>query len=510
MFNLPQWASFKKKALDEWLAYCAEIEQATEQTATEDAISKKLRIDNLLDDYEAFCEYYFPNVTRGTKSADFHIQAANAVCNNVDFKGVFEWGRGHAKTTHMSLFIPLFLKAKSSYKTFLLVGQNEVSAKRLLDKIQAHLTHNKRYILDFGTQINSGDWAEGEFSTLDGTKYVSVGRGQSPRGISSNESFRPDYIVIDDLDDDELVRNPRRVKETVEWIEGSLFGTMDMGRGRFVMVGNRIGKNSVLANIIKKPGIFHTQVNALNTQGQPSWSEKYTLEEILAVKAFVGYFAFEKEYQNNPIEAGTVFKNEWLHYDKIPKLADFESIVAYLDPSFKSSTKADYKAISVVGRYKTKLYLIDCFVRQCSIVAMVSWLYDLEAHMQKNTAICSFYMEASFMQDMILDDFYEEGLKRGWQLPIIGDRRAKPDKFARVEGITPIFERGWFIINQHKKDTPDFKTAIDQMLAFEKGSKQNDDFPDATEGAIWQLQHSSRTQNGDIRLGVQELSEDFW
>ena len=51
---------------------------------------------------------------------------------------------------------------------------------------------------------------------------------------------RPDYIVIDDLDDDELSRNPSRVEDMYDWVKSALFGALDLGRGRFIMVGNLI------------------------------------------------------------------------------------------------------------------------------------------------------------------------------------------------------------------------------------------------------------------------------
>ena len=506
------WQSFTKKSIDEWLKYCDEIEETTPITAKEDKKDKQKRIQNLLNDYEAFVDYYFQSVTRGTKCARFHIEAANKIASSKNFKGVFEWARGHAKSTHLSLFIPLWLKAKGEFKTFVLVGQNEPSAKRLLSKIQAHLVKNKRYIQDFGTQTdaNTGEWKDGEFSTRDGVKFIAVGRGQSPRGLSSDDSFRPDFIVIDDLDDDELVRNPRRVRETIKWVQEALFGTLDMGRGRFAMVGNRIAKNSVLTSFIEKQGIFHTKINALDEFGEPSWIEKYSIEEIESVRTFQGYFAFQKEYMNNPIEEGNVFQNHWIKWANMPNFEDFEQITAYIDPSFKSSSKNDYKAIAIVGTINTKFYVIDCFVQQCSILSMVSWLYDFEEEIKKKDLYCSYFMEGNFLQDMLLDDFYEEGLRRGVQLGVIADKRSKPDKFARIEGISPNFERGWCVFNEAKKNNQDFTNAIDQILSFEKGSKTHDDFPDALEGAIYILQKNTKQlKEGAYRLGKRTTPEYF-
>ncbi len=201
-------------------------------------------------------------------------------------------------------------------------------------------------------------------------------------------------------------------------------------------------------------------------------------------------------------------KNEWLQWAKIPALQAFEQIVVYIDPSFKNSTKADYKAAAVVGKIKNKTFVIDCFVRQTSIVQMVSWVYDLQEKLQNAGVWANYYIEANFMQDLFLDDFYEEGQKRGFQVAIIPDKRHKPDKFARIEAISPIFERGWVFFNENKKESQDFKNACDQLLAFERGSKAHDDFPDALEGAIFLLQQQSKTFAPQaFRLGAREQPE---
>ena len=114
---------------------------------------------------------------------------------------------------------------------------------------------------------------------------------------------------------------------------------------------------------------------------------------------------------------------------------------------------------------------------------MVRWLYDVYESLPEDAAV-SIYMEANFMQDTILDEFQREGDARGYQLPIMPDKRKKPDKFARVEAISPLWERGYFFYNEKLKEDPDMRAGIDQTLAFEQGSRAHDDFPDASEGAI--------------------------
>lgn len=103
-----------------------------------------------------------------------------------------------------------------------------------------------------------------------------------------------DYIVIDDLDDDELCRNDKRVHDLTDWVKEALFGSLDVGRGRFIMVGNLISKNSVLYNIANTKGVHLSKVTAVDKNGESVWREKWTKEEAEAYRNFVGFRAWEK------------------------------------------------------------------------------------------------------------------------------------------------------------------------------------------------------------------------
>lgn len=513
-----------KKIQQEWQEHCRQIQSITDTKSLvpESSVQKEQRIRRLQKDYAAFCEYYFPHflqlrdkvtgeVVRIVHNAPFHNAAALKVKNTPNLKAVFKWPRGHAKSTHMDIFTPLWLmfQPKRLINFMVVVGKSEDSANRLLGDIQAELQYNKRIIADFGKQMSMGDWTEGEFTTKDGVHFLACGRGQSPRGLRKREA-RPDYIVIDDLDDDELCRNPRRVREMTDWVKEALFGALDVGRGRFIMVGNLISKTSVLANICKTKGVHVSEVKAVDGEGNPTWREKWTKEEARAVAEFMGYRAWEKEMMHNPIIEGTVFKQEWIKYAKHPAWRDFDELVLYIDPSWKSKKTNDTKAAKLWGKYKSQLWHLRAFVRKASVAELVRWCYDLyEWSLEKNIPI-RFMMEASFMQDIILDDFTIEGTQRGYQLPITGDKRKKPDKFQRVEAISPLWERGFVFYDLSQKEDPDMQAGIAQTLAFEKGMSSNDDAPDADEGAIWQLQRTTRQESFQPQFSKRKTSKNGW
>lgn len=503
----------KEQAFRAWQQHCQHVAKVTaEGRIAETSADRDRRIQKLRSHYNLFCEYYFPHfltlndkttgkAIRTIHNAPFHNQAAKTVRDNPNIKAVFMWPRGHAKSTHFDIFIPLWLafQKQTLIRFMVIVGKSQDSAQRLLADIQAELQHNQRIIADFGTQVSDGDWQQGEFTTKNSIHFLAVGRGQSPRGLRDREA-RPDYIVIDDLDDDELCRNERRVREMTQWVKEALFGALDVGRGRFIMVGNLISHNSVLENIAKTKGVQLSKICATDKDGEPTWKDKWTRQEAEQYRDFVGYRAWQKEMMHNPIIEGAIFRREWIQYKKMLPLGKYDDIVCYVDPSLKPKTTNDYKAVRMWGKKGHEFHLVETFVRQATVNAMVQWMYDLYERTRDKAAV-RFYIEANFWQDTLLDEFQAEGDKRGYQLPIMPDKRNKPDKLARIEAVSPFWERGYVFYNIDRQNDNDMITGIEQTLGLEKGSSIHDDAPDADEGAIWILQRSARAANaGSINI----------
>ena len=512
-----------KKSYAEWQEHCKRVQSLTDLSAlvNESPVQKDKRIKRLQKDYAAFCEYYFPHfltlrdkttgeVIRTVHNAPFHNSAALKVKNTPNLKAVFKWPRGHAKSTHFDIFLPLWLmfQPKRLINVMVVVGKSEESAIGLLSDIQAELEFNQRIIADFGEQKAVGNWQEGQFVTQSDVAFFARGRGQSPRGLRYKEA-RPDYIVIDDLDDDELCRNEKRVKDLTDWVKEALFGALDVGRGRFIMVGNLISKNSVLANIADTKGVYVSEIKAVDKDGEPVWKEKWTKQEAEEAAAFMGYRSWQKEMMHNPIKDGTIFRHDWIRYKKVLPLRKYEMLVCYTDPSFKSTTANDYKASRLWGKIGNELHLIDCYVRQDTVSGMVRWLYNLYESLPENVSV-RFFMEANFMQDIILDEFTTEGNLRGYQLPILPDKRKKPEKIQRIEAISPLWERGFVFYNEALKDTSDMQVGIEQTLSLERGSRVHDDAPDADEGAIWYLQRNTRQESFKPMFGARPTSKNIW
>lgn len=502
----------KKQMVDNWSAYKEQIEKLSVVDKQEDSTAQQSRIVRALADYQYFCEYYFPHLISDengaiVKNGFFHNKAAKYIKEHRNLVALFEWARGHAKSTQMDLLIPLWLKAQSyvfknalkadktefkpQFNNMVLIGKSEESAIALLGNLQAELQYNERYIHDFGVQYSNGSWESGNFQTKDNVSFRALGRGQSPRGLNF-KGKRPDYIVVDDIDDDELCRNLARVEELYNWMTRALFNTMDMGRGRFIIVGNRISKNSIIARSADIVDIYHSKINALTPKGTPTWSEKYTIAELDRVRTTIGSIAWEQEFMNNPIVKGAIFKE--CNFKNTLRWDLYAHIITYTDPSFKNNATSDFKATITIGKTRTGEYhILKAYMDRVPVTKMIDWHYEIE-RIKPEKANIQYYMEANFAQDILVDEFYKEGDKRGYHIPLRKDERKKPDKYQRIENLEPLFSNGRIWFSEQERNTPGMKALVDQFLAFQKGSRINDDGADAVEGGIYILQQKGYSE----------------
>ena len=495
-----------KQAQQRWAIRQAEIASHASVLTSESKAQQLARKERARRDYAFFVSYYFPHYTQDKKtglsipSASFHIQAANHIKNNPTTRAVFMWARGHAKSTHMGVFIPMWLMAqeKPDIHMVVLVSKSEQSAINLIADIQAELQFNERYIHDFGRQYNPGQWEAGRFTTLESkVSFVALGRGQSPRGLKKTGS-RPDYIIIDDLDDDELCLNAERVKKATSWVEDALFPTQGAEGGRFIMVGNLIGKDSVLAAIARKEGTFTTKVDIRTSTGKPSWPALWTEERIAEREKFMGFRAFQKEYMNNPITEGAVFTE--MNWGKVPPLKRFRHLVCYGDPSpSNNKNKANsMKAVFLVGYIEGRYYVIDGRCQRATNAEFVDWFFQINNEVPTSTQVFNLVennsLQDPFFRQVLLPLFHaHEG-----EINLSPDERKKPDKFSRIEGnLLPLNAQQRLILNVDKKDNPHFRRLEEQFLLLTPRLSAPADGADCVEGAIWWLTRRTASMGKD-------------
>ncbi|WP_400192805.1 hypothetical protein [Hymenobacter sp. B81] len=484
--------SKKKNLHSRWKELVTKISSDRPVDRDENEYTKRIRIQRAQADYDFFVTYYFPHYTQNklgevTHCAPFHIDGANTVRNTPNYKGIWEIFRGGAKSTHVDIFLPLWLKIQEprQINVMMLVGKNHKTAVRLLQDIQAELAANPRYIHDFGEQVKLGSWEQGEFVTNDGCAFVALGMGEPPRGTRFGAN-RPDYIACDDLDDDKLKKNPARIREAVDWLYRAVIPTMDIGIARFILVNNRITKTGILSTVVaERPEWHHLLVNALDENGKPTWG-KYTEAYFDQLKKDVGWKAFQTEYMNDPQEDAGVFTREAIQWKKMPNdWTQFDAIVMYGDMSYSTSKKSDYTAIKCWAKKGVTLNKLKAYLRQTETPAQaIDWWFRFYLSLPKAVQLkMRCYVEANATQRILLKPIIDAAAKRyGVTNFIKFDLERKGDKADRIGSMTTQYHNGDVFYDISQLEDPDMIASVEQLTGWEEGARY-DDGPDADQSA---------------------------
>lgn len=482
----------EKQALQYWESFRESIFASTDVDRSETIEQQKARIERLEANPEEWFVYYFPKYCTA-KPAKFHIAATKRWLKNDRWYEVRAWSRELSKSTR-AMFEDLYLLLTKKAKYKVLVSFSQDQAIKLFMPYMINLESNQRIINDYGRQKKLGSWNVGDITTKSGFSIVCFGAGQSPRGIRKEEA-RPDILDFDDLDTDEVVRNPDRVKEMWRWVEQAAIPTMSIsGKRRIRFNGNIIAKYSCITEAIKQAK--HVDViNIRDKNGKSTW-EKNSEDHIDEVLAEISWMSAQKEYFNNPVTEGDVFKE--MTFGKLPPLHTCDAVLAYSDPATSNKDKgnsASNKCVAIIGRKLNRYFIYKCWLDQASNARFVDWLYGAYLYMNdKKVDVKKIYIENNTLQDpfyeqVLIPLIFEQGKKHGLTLPITPDTRNKPDKFFRIEGtLEPLNRLGLLTLNIDEENDPGMKRLNDQFLAVSPKSKTMDG-PDTIEGGVHILQH---------------------
>ncbi len=495
-----------KFAISEWDAFRKDMLELSLIEIDEPHAVKLKRVAKLEALPENWFAYYFPSYYKA-KPANFHIKATKRLFDNSRWYEVRAWSRELAKSSR-SMMEVIFLAMTGKIKNVLLISNSQDNAERLLMPVMIILESNKRLINDYGVQVKPGSWEIGEFITLSGCAFRAIGAGQSPRG-TRNESLRPDFIWIDDIDTDEECRNPDRINKKWDWIEQALIPTVSVsGNYRILFNGNIIARDCCITRAIKKAE--HVDIiNIRDKSGKSSWPEKNSEQDIDKILSLISTASAQKEYFNNPITEGDVFKE--LQWSKVPPLAKFKFLVAYGDPapSNSSNGKGSYKSIFLVGCSEGKFYVITGYLDHVTNDEYVNWYYYIKDFVGDKTVVYNLIennkLQDPFYAQVFIPLFAAKGKENGF-VGIIPDTRAKPDKFSRIEGnLEPLNRLGKLVFNEAEKNNPHMIRLSEQFLLINAQLKAPADGPDCIEGAVWIVnQKLSQLSPGSYTIGVKK------
>jgi phage terminase large subunit-like protein len=381
----------------------------------------------------------------------------------------------------------------------LLVGQTQDKANVLLSDVQAEFEANQLLIHDYGPQQTTGQWETGKFITKNDCAFFALGMGQSVRGLRHRQ-HRVTYAVADDLDTKEICRNPKRLRQGVAWICEDLLGTMDANASRYIQVNNVFAPSTMLTEIRDtRQGFTYNQQNATDANGMATWPRPGINEFYATQRAAMGTLSFEAEYNNSPYTEGIIFTEKMIQWATVPRINQYDSLVAFWDVAYSEAKTADYNAIKLWGAKNGQYFLIKAFVRQCKMEAAIRWINDYNASLPTGIII-NWYFESQFWNDAL--QMVKAAVDADYAHPVQLIKSPKPTgpKYDRILNLLPYYQQGKIFYNITQKNSPDMQTGIAQLFGIEPGYKGHDDSPDADAQAIEKLSKRTRSSNTTYRV----------
>ncbi|WP_051959981.1 hypothetical protein [Sphingobacterium sp. ML3W] len=472
-----------KKAKERYLRKLELVRKSGKVNPFETEEERKAAIQRAKDDPEFCVQRFFPHYAT-SECAPFQIEYAWLVANDPNFTGFAKWGRGLAKSVWNNVIIPFWLWLREGEMYFVLVGVSESRAVRLLEDLRAEFEGNPQIIADFGEQKKFGSWEDSLWITSSGFIAQAVGFGQSCRGIRVGTQ-RPKHYNLDDLETKETIKNEKRQKEMVEWVEGELLPSMDGDFERLCFSNNWFAPVMFLRMLadLHPDWIVH-EVKAYNPiTYEPAWTSKYTPQYYRKKEKRMGVLVALAEYNHEAKMTGKDFKSEWIVWDKMPNLNHFKIIVGHWDVAYAGTETSDYNAIRIWGLCKDNLFwYIQGYVKKSKMAPAVEYMCDVQSTLP-STVIIHWQFESQFWNDEVQRVLKEVQKEKKVRLNISKIDTPRGKKYDRIKRMVPRYQNNRIRYNIRMKSDNDTQVGLHLLYGIEPNYTTKDDAPDADDQA---------------------------
>jgi predicted phage terminase large subunit-like protein len=431
------------------------------------AEKKTARVRRAREDRQYFFDTYLPHYFTDPP-APMHAEMDRLLDVREDPVAVAA-ARGFSKSTRVSFGNPLHAICYELRHFIILVQATGELAAPMVRAIRIELEENARIRSDFG-DLKGQPWGDDDLTTRTGIKVLARGKGQAIRGIKHGP-HRPDLIILDDLEEDQDVRNPATVKRLLQWVREAVMGALDPHRGSLMWIGTLLSKRSALAIVLADAAWVHAWFPGENTDGTPAWAARFSAEVLARMKRKMGSVAYNKEILLDAPDDEALFKESWIvRYRKADIAGQVHVVKEVIDPSLGRNETSDFRAFVKGGRSQDGyLYVRRPDITRRSLDSIVQVAYARQLEEPAGEILLG---ETGFLGLELY--FRSEGERRGMHLPLrmLKETEAKETRVAKA---SPLVERG---ILRFLAEDPMTDLLIEQLLAF-PSTTVNDDGPDA-------------------------------
>lgn len=428
-------------------------------------------VERCFSDLMFFAQEFLPHLLT-EDVPEFHAEMYSLIPDNKRL--AIAAPRGFAKSTISSVIYPIWLAVSGiRAKDIVIISASEGLAVELLRKVKRELEGNQKLIQYFG-ELYTDKWSENHIIVKGNINIRARGAGGQIRG------FRPDCLILDDIETDELVESEDQRKKLKDWLFKACLNTL-MPNGQFIIVGTILTNLSLLNEILTSDNDwekrkYRAYFDGVQQPGYELWPSLWTHERLQKRKKEIGSFAFAAEYMNDPMsdESSPIKENQIRYWTDLPDL----SYVIAVDPAYKEDEKADYKVASLIGiDTQMNRYLVSYVRTHASLGEFIDSILNL--WMQHRDRITAVGIPAG-SEEQFYKSVVEKANNRRIYPPFTELKNVFSDasgvahrkkKNRIVAALQPLFESGKYFINKAHVE------AKEELLTI--GSSRWDDLVDS-------------------------------
>lgn len=534
-----------------------------------DPAASKTRRERAVVDYEFFCQTYFPHYVPTPHFSLFHRYIFECFPERIDgaadAREVHQAPRGEAKSTYETQLGSLWCICRANYLAELVPHASPKARKwligiimntleqsiEMLEAIKAELDSNPRLAADFPKAVGRGRiWQAATIVTANGIKVRVGGVGKKMRGMRHGP-HRPGLIFLDDLENDENVRNKEQRDAVQNFVIKAVVGLAGPAGGLDIFwVGTSLHYDAAINRVSRKPGwrrkVFksimqwpdrldlweqweglYTSASASDEDGAQAKAEAEALAFYQANKAAMDagavvswpdvrplyrlycmyasdHDAFNQEQQNEAGNDDTApFKNIQFWVDRRSDWLFFGA----LDPSLgKANKKRDPSAILIGGLNRDKMVLD---VVEADISRKVPDLIIARAiEFQAEYRCLAWTVEAIAFQEFLYTELIKRAALAGIAFPAYPGETGR-DKDLAIMSLQPYVGNGQ--IRLHRSQS----ALIEQLKFYPEAD--HDDGPDALEmlwkraqtfAGDWLYTSAAVSRRGSLKTTFDSWDED--
>lgn len=384
--------------------------------------------------------------------------------------------RGFAKSYLCSFFYPLWEALFLRSKDICIISASEGLAIEWLRKIKREIETNRLLKYWFG-ELQGDKWTENHIilNNPAKTNIRARGAGGQIRG------FRPDLIILDDIETDESVASEDQRNKLRDWVFKACLNTL-LPHGKFVWIGTIISPLALLQEVLDSDNDWEKRRYAAYTgeqkEGCELWPQLWPHNKLQERKKEIGSLAFSSEYLNNPIlnETAPIKPHQLRYYTELPKNLN---LVIAVDPAYSEEQKADFKVAALVGiDHLHNRYLVSYVRTHAPSGEFINSILNM--YLMNKGQITAVGLPKGAGDTEFWNSITNEALRRHIYPPFAelknafktGTDRTKRNKKDRIiAALQPLFENGKYFIHQNHED------ARDELLSI--GVSRHDDLTDA-------------------------------